>query len=315
MQPFFSIVVVCLNPGEKLRSTLESIKRQTFLEYEVVIKDGGSDDGSLAAVWELFPEQAKECQKQQEAADKEGEQLPKVRLYREKDRGIYDAMNQAAKRAEGRYVYYLNCGDLFSEEEVLFHMADFIRKSAAYKAKLPGIYYGNIWERLTGQEVASNPQIDAFGCYRNVPCHQACFYSRELLLEHPFDTKYKVRADYEQFLWSFFAADHQKVTFAYLNMRIADYEGGGFSESAENRKRSAAEHKEITKKYMSPLKRITYRAILLLTLAPLRRALSKNEKTAGIYNKVKNGIYTGLRAGGKRKVKNEISREENLQKK
>lgn len=291
MQPFFSIVVVCLNPGEKLKSTLQSIQGQTFKDYEVVIKDGGSEDGSLAAVEEIFPAQIQKCGQGQKAADNESMQFPKVRLYREKDSGIYDAMNQAAERAEGRYVYYLNCGDLFSKEDVLLRMADFIRESASYKEQLPGIYYGNIWERLTGQEVASNPQIDAFGCYRNVPCHQACFYSRELLLEHPFDTKYKVRADYEQFLWSFFAAEHKKVTFAYINMRIADYEGGGFSETAKNRKRSLQEHKEITGKYMSRSQLITYKTILLLTLAPLRTALSKNEKTAGIYNQVKNGIY------------------------
>ena len=44
---FFSIIVVALNPGERLKKTLESIASQTFQDYEVIIKDGGSSDQSL----------------------------------------------------------------------------------------------------------------------------------------------------------------------------------------------------------------------------------------------------------------------------
>ena len=47
MTPFFSIIVVCLNPGEKLLQTLQSIQKQEFRDYEIVLKDGGSTDGSL----------------------------------------------------------------------------------------------------------------------------------------------------------------------------------------------------------------------------------------------------------------------------
>lgn len=283
MQSFFSIIVVCLNPGEKLRETLESIRKQKFQDYEVIIKDGGSTDGSLGWIDTVFSKGQFEG---------EGKQ-PKIELIQEKDKGIYDAMNQAVAKAKGRYVYFLNCGDLFYDENVLLEMAGFISGNNAYMASKPGIYYGNIFERLTRQQVASNPRIDAFGCYRNVPCHQACFYSRELLTLHPFETKYKVRADYEQFLWCFFEGPSgKKVTFEYKDMLIADYEGGGFSETKENRKRSAKEHKEITAKYMTGGQLLKYRLILLLTLAPVRTWLSENEKTAGFYNMLKERIYS-----------------------
>ncbi|MBQ8596461.1 MAG: glycosyltransferase [Lachnospiraceae bacterium] len=309
MQPFFSIIVVCLNPGDKLKATLESIHKQTFQDYEVVIKDGFSTDGSLECIEQVFTkeqiadcgqlaseDELVDCEKRADAVS-ESEQAwdtkSKVFLMQEKDTGIYDAMNQAAGSAKGKYVYYLNCGDLFYADTVLKEMADFIKESPAYKEAVPGIYYGNIFERLTGQQVASNPKIDAFGCYRNVPCHQACFYSRALLLAHPFETKYKVRADYEQFLWCFFVGDTEKqVSFAYKDMIVADYEGGGFSETKENRRISAAEHKEITGKYMSAGQRMKYRAVLALTLASLRTALAENEKTAGLYNKLKERIYS-----------------------
>ena len=285
MRPFFSIIVVCLNPGEKLRKTLESICVQTFRDYEVVVKDGGSKDGSLACITEIL--------------DKE-----KLKLIKKRDQGIYDAMNQAAAWAEGEYIYYLNCGDLFYSKEVLEKMAEFIRsfgKEEKEKAReMPGIYYGNIFERLTGQKVASNPQMDAFGCYRNVPCHQACFYSRELLRAHPFQISYRVRADYEQFLWCFFAMQKEReVRFAYQDLLIADYEGGGFSETKENRRISAAEHKEITGKYMPKGQLFRFRMVMLLSLAPLRTKLAENKVTAGIYNKMKDAVYA-LKNRGRR---------------
>ncbi len=278
MRPFFSIIVVCLNPGEKLPKTLESIQNQTFQDYEVIVKDGISDDGSLTCITEIL--------------DKE-----KVKLIEKKDQGIYDAMNQAAAQAEGEYIYYLNCGDLLYSKEVLEKMAEFIRSFDESKRdraeEILGIYYGNIFERLTGQKVASNPHMDAFGCYRNVPCHQACFYSRELLLAHPFQLSYRVRADYEQFLWCFFVMQKErKVRFAYQDLLIADYEGGGFSETKENRRISALEHKEITRKYMPRGQLFRFRMVMLLSLAPLRTKMAENKMTAGIYNKMKEAVYT-----------------------
>lgn len=266
----FSILVVCLNPGEKLKKTLESIKKQTFRDYEIIVKDGLSTDGT----WEYLCEAAKE--------------IPELCPVQEKDTGIYDAMNQAVRKATGSYLYFLNCGDYFYDGQVLERVAALIE---GYPSE-HGIYYGNIFERVTGQVVASNPKIDAFGCYRNVPCHQACFYERELLLLHPFDTKYRVRADYEQFLWCFFTGkDKGKTAFVYGDVLIADYEGGGFSESDKNKKLSEKEHQEIVRKYMPPAQVWKYRMLMWLTLAPLRTWIARNPVTAGIYNKGKKLWY------------------------
>ena len=160
MKPFFSVLVVCLNPGEKLKKTLASIKKQTFHDYEIVVKDGLSTDGSVEYLCEATKD------------------MPQLHLLQKKDSGIYDAMNQAVGEAKGKYVYFLNCGDYFYDEYVLENVAKLIEKNTS----VTGIYYGNIFERVTGQMVASNPKMDAFGCYRNVPCHQACFYDRKLLL-------------------------------------------------------------------------------------------------------------------------------------
>lgn len=280
MEPMFSILVVCLNPGRKIRETLHTIAIQKFKDYEIIVKDGFSSDGSL----EFLKNGNCECGEEREIAEAK---LP-LRLIEKRDTGIYDAMNQAVREAKGKYVYFLNCGDLFAHPEVLSDFHRLIMKNPADM----GIYYGNICTKETGEMVPSNPQMDAFGCYRNVPCHQACFYDRKLLLAHPFETKYRVRADYEHFLWCFFAKEMKgKVSFVYGNIVTAYYESGGFSEKKENRKVSDAEHREIVKKYMPAAQIWKYRMIMWITLAPLRTWLAKNPRTSGYYNKLKKKIY------------------------
>lgn len=284
MEAFFSIIIVCLNPGNKLMTTLESVEKQTFRNFEVIIKDGLSKDSSLSYAYDL-----QQIWEAEETAGKgNGSGIRRLAVISKKDSGIYDAMNQAVAEAKGKYVYFLNCGDEFALETVLEEMAGFISGRM-------GIFYGDIRELRTGQRVASNPHIDAFTCYRNVPCHQACFYSRKLLLAHPFEIRYKVRADYEQFLWCFFENGRSEqgggTGLFYKDMVIAEYEGGGFSETKENSRISAREHREITKSYMSFGQLFKFRLIMLLTLSHLRTYLAGNERTAGIYNRMKRMLY------------------------
>ncbi len=271
MAPMFSIIVVSLNAGEKLVATIESIRQQTFTDYEVVVKDGGSTDGSIEGL------------KKRMLAFKT-DMKNRIRLVEEKDSSIYDGMNQAVKNAQGQYLYFLNCGDYFYDERVLENIAEEIK--ADKKGSL--IFYGDIFDALRGNVVASNPKINGFACYRNVPCHQACIYDRRLFEKRGYEPKYRVRADYEHFLYSFYA---EKAKPAYIPVVLASYEGGGFSETKENRKKSALEHKEITSRYMSVTARLSYRTALLLTLAPLRTKMAESPKLAGVYNKLKDMIY------------------------
>lgn len=284
----FSIIVVCYNAGEKLQKTIESIRRQTEKDYEIIVEDGLSTDGFVE---KLTP----------------GKDL---KVFREKDEGIYDAMNRAVSHASGRYLFFLNCGDYFEDDTVLARVWHHIKidlkgqKSREAGVSLKGrpsvgeqekqrnlpprIFYGNIRERATGAAVMSNPKIDDFACYRNVPCHQACFYDRRLLKKRGFRTCYQVRADYEHFLWCYYKA-HAKMR--YLPVTVTSYEGGGFSETKENRERSAAEHRHIVRKYMSKGQIFTYQLIMLLTLAPFRTYLAQNPVTAEGYQRVKRMLY------------------------
>lgn len=296
----FSIIVVCYNAGEKLQKTIASIRRQTETDYEIIVQDGLSTDGSVERL--------------SAGAD--------LRIFRERDEGIYDAMNRAVSHAAGKYLFFLNCGDYFADEGVLAGVKRTIAEHGGLpvsgtdwgerengkaadscggvkKHIRPMVFYGNITERATGAYVASNPVIDDFACYRNVPCHQACFYDRRLLVKRGFRTCYRVRADYEHFLWCYYRA---RAAMVYMPLTVASYEGEGFSEDRENRKRSAAEHAYIVKKYMSCGQILKYRTVMLLTLAPLRTFLSSHEATAGVYQKLKAGLYGKTQGKGQRQV-------------
>ena len=296
-KPFFSIVVVSLNPGKRLEKTLNSIVNQSFSDYEVILKDGGSTDGSLERL-----------QGQRYREDKN-----QIRIIQKKDDGIYDGMNQAVSFITGRYVIFLNCGDYFYSEKTLQEVAGFIEADQKAKNNISDavdqeyvqskfaitavekprmIYYGNQYNQLQDTIVYSAPQINDFTCYRNVPCHQVCFYDYRLFEKRAYELKYKVRADYEHFLYSIYEAQAKGVSMPII---VASYEGGGFSETKENRKKSALEHREITLKYLGKVKVFKYRMIMWVTLAPLRTVIAENPTLAGVYNGVKNTIYKLLR--------------------
>lgn len=260
-QVFFSVIVVCLNAGDKLLSTINSILIQNYENYEIIVKDGLSKDGSI----EKLPESSK------------------IRIYREKDSGIYEAMNQASKQVQGEYTLFLNCGDTFQQADVLQKTALFIEQEPDH-----GIYYGNTYCEQTHTTVVSSPVITPFTCYRNIPCHQSCFYKKELLIKKPYDLKFRIRADYDHFLWCYFMKDARPV---HMNFVVAAYEGGGYSESKANRKKDKQEHKQIVKIYMSRGQRMKFGFLMAITLAPLRSFLAEKTSLSGVYNKIKAGIY------------------------
>lgn len=281
MGAFFQIIVVSFNAGDNLLNTIKSIKDQTFDSWKVIIKDGLSTDGSLDKI--------KEELQIDEATGRSKDE--KFLLISEKDTGIYDAMNTALNAMsfedEDSYVYFLNCGDYLKDKDTLQKIHDgIIQKEPDQDQK--HIFYGDIYERMTGQVVASNPRMDDFACYRNVPCHQACFYQKKLMMAEHFDTTWHIRADYEHFLRCVYI---DKAVTTYIPVTVADYEGGGYSESGNAAKVSERERKLIVERYMPKGKVIKYDIIRMLTLAPLRTKIARSPKTAGIYNKIKSLLY------------------------
>lgn len=274
---FFSIVVVSLNPGNKLFSTLESILDQDYGNFEIIIKDAGSTDGS---VQQLFGE----------GTERKIPADSRIRFFQEPDGGIYDGMNQAVQKVQGRYVLFLNCGDRFFDRSVLSKAASFMERQESTEGGRGRsyIFYGDQFNQQQNSPVPSAPVMNDFTCYRNVPCHQVCFYDARLFAQRGYDTDYRVRADYEHFLYCIYDKNARAV---YMPVTVAFYEGGGFSETKENRKRSALEHKVITRYYQGWGKSAWFAFLMLVSLAPLRTRIAENPALAGIYNKVKSAVY------------------------
>lgn len=92
--PFISIVTVVYNGEKTIRKTIESVLCQSFKDYEYIIVDGLSKDNTLSI--------AKEYEERFEG---------RLRIYSERDKGIYDAMNKGIKHAKGDYIWLVNADD------------------------------------------------------------------------------------------------------------------------------------------------------------------------------------------------------------
>ncbi len=255
----FSIIIVSLNAGKELGKTLESVLKQKYGDFEVLIKDGCSTDGCTEGL------QADE----------------RVRLVVRKDRHIYDAMNQAIQEVKGRYLLFLNCGDYLYDEMVLWKVAGEMARHPA------DIYYGDLYRRVQDSTDVAPDALTDFGCFRNVPNHQVCFYDRKLFAERGYDLQYPVRADYEHFLYCIYV---RQARTRHMHLTVTSYAGGGYSERKESEAAGKKEHKRITDQYLKA-KAVWYRLVMILTLQPLRKRMADSPYFSAIYHKIKARIY------------------------
>lgn len=91
-----SIVTATYNSVKTLKDTIESVLGQTCQDYEYIVIDGNSTDGTQALV--------------ESYRDRFGDRLV---LVSEPDKGLYDAMNKGIKRATGDFIGMLNSDDFF----------------------------------------------------------------------------------------------------------------------------------------------------------------------------------------------------------
>jgi len=194
--PLFSIVTVCFNPGELIRKTIESVLAQNtpaegvFFEY--IIQDGKSSDNTLSIV--------------DSYSDAFSDKNINLIVNSEKDNGIYDAMNKAVKASGGKYVIFMNADDCFYNSNVLCDITESLKKCGD---KLPDIIYGDCIVKELGMYFKFRKSFDAIK--ERMPfSHQACFADRALLLDSPFNTEYRITADYAFLLKSFLT---EKVFF------------------------------------------------------------------------------------------------------
>lgn len=201
--PKLSIITINLNNLDGLQKTMQSVFEQTFTEYEYIIIDGGSTDGS------------KEC------IEQHSEKL--AHWASEKDRGMYDAMNKGIRAAKGKYLMFLNSGDYLSEENVLRHAFRFIANNEPAQ-----IYYGNM-EIQRGNEnvsIAHPPVLTMEYLARSTINHQAAFIERSVFCQFGlYDLNYKYASDHAFFL----KALVNGVTFKHIAYDMVYYDMDGTS--------------------------------------------------------------------------------------
>lgn len=173
-----SIITVCLNNKTGLKKTTESLKDQTFSEYEFIIVDGGSTDGSIELI-----------QHYKEHVDN---------WISEKDKGIYHAMNKGISLAKGEYCMFLNSGDCFAAHNTL--------NTVFAGNPDEDIIYGNLIVRKGRKEFKREIYPRELTLYHfcvpvNSIHHQASFIKRDLFEKHGlYDENMKIIADWEFFL-------------------------------------------------------------------------------------------------------------------
>lgn len=119
-----SIITVCLNNYLGLVETVKSIESQTSKEFEFIVIDGGSKDGSLAYL----------------------ESLGIIDVFvSEKDNGIYDAMNKGSLLAKGRYLIFMNAGDTFYSNNTVENCLSILNEN-----KYDIIYGGQLYQFQNG---------------------------------------------------------------------------------------------------------------------------------------------------------------------
>lgn len=179
MSVFLSIITVVLNDRRRLYSTLESLKYQTSSDFEWVVVDGGSSDGSRDLITDT-----------KSVFESMGVGLTSIF---EADDGLYDAMNKGVWAAQGQYVMLLNAGDILSGPNALAHAITFVRSTGSPKMA----FFGAV-AHYPGELTVSLPAKACWPAVRHsLPAsHQATWIDRQTHQEVLYDPKYRVSADY-----------------------------------------------------------------------------------------------------------------------
>lgn len=203
--PLFSIIVPTFNVAATLAACLDSIAEQTCTDFELVLVDGGSSDGT--------PDIAKSyCAGLREH----------LVIHCGPDQGPYDAMNHGVELASGAWVYFLGADDSLYAADTLARVAAFI------DAHEPSdLVYGDVSLRSKSSSNAGPFDLDRLLFEENI-CHQAIFYRRELFAGiGPYNLRYRLWADWDFNIRCF---SNPALVTRHMDIVVANYNDmGGLS--------------------------------------------------------------------------------------
>lgn len=198
-----SIITINYNNRDGLLKTIESVIPQTFKDFEWIIIDGGSTDGSL----ELIERYASKFSY----------------WVSEPDHGVYNAMNKGVQVAKGEYLLFLNSGDWLAGDNVL--------EAVFGVSRTADILYGYMVSKSVDGPICNEemmkPVLYWYDFLGNTLPHQSCFIARRLFNRFGlYDETYKLASDNKFFIR---AIVWERATYEFIPRVIAVFEGGGIS--------------------------------------------------------------------------------------
>lgn len=205
-----SIITINYNNREGLLKTIESVIYQTWTDFEFIVIDGGSKDGSVDAI------------KKTSMIDY---------WVSEKDHGIYHAMNKGIDVAKGEYCIFMNSGDCFYDSNVLEYVVPHL---CGYD-----VVCGNTsLSDGSYKEAIESPSLLFF--YEKTLNHQSAFIKTENLKKYHYDESLDFVSDWKFWLQTLILDDG---TYKRINTKVAIYDVGGYS--ALNREKCNDERERV----------------------------------------------------------------------
>ena len=213
MKPKISIITINYNNLEGLQKTIASVSSQTWQEFEHIIIDGGSTDGSVEYI--------------------ESNALLFKYWVSDPDKGVYHAMNKGIAQANGEYLLFLNSGDHFFSPTVLEQNHQSIKDQA--------IIYFNL-QVVEGNQVfiKEYPEVLSFSYFvKDTLPHPATFIAKNAFEKtNLYNEELRILSD-----WKFFidAICKFNLTYKKINTTLSTFYIGGMSSNPANR---AIKHNE-----------------------------------------------------------------------
>ncbi|MCG2794060.1 MAG: glycosyltransferase [Weeksellaceae bacterium] len=197
--PFYSIIIPTYNSEKTLAAALESVLQQRFSDFEVLIMDGLSSDRTV------------------EIAQSFGDE--RIKIFSEKDGGVYEAMNKGIDRAQGEWLYFLGSDDTLYDDGVL--------EKFAKEVEDQDLVYGNAWFIKIERSHAGEINREILMTQTNI-CHQAIFYNKNLFTKlGGYNLIFPIWADWDFNVRCFSLPE---IKIKYVDLLVANYNDfGGIS--------------------------------------------------------------------------------------
>lgn len=220
-----SIITINYNNLEGLRKTINSVVSQTWRDFEWIVVDGGSADGSRELIEEYA---AKGCFSW---------------WCSEPDKGIYNAMNKGLLHVDGDYVQFLNSGDCYTDSNVLNDFSLIEHDKDIISGDI--IIDGDVNNYRTSPDES---ELDYEFMVHKTILHPSSFVRKEVFLKcGTFDESLRIVAD-----WKFFLVSLIQYSCSYKRwVRIVvNFDGHGLSESKESYEIIAKERKFVLNNFL-----------------------------------------------------------------